>query len=579
MSNMQRIFGVSFSEHTQRGVWMLLTFTFVFLAVGLGLRDPWPADEPRFAQIAREMVESGQWLFPMRGNELYPDKPPIFMWLIASLYWLTDSIRVAFLLPSAIAGTVSVWAVYDITRRIWDARRGWWAAGMLVMSVQFIIQAKAAQIDATVCMWITLGCYGVLRATLTENGRNWWFAACVFMALGIMTKGVGFLPLLMLIPYGILVKQRTPTTVPLYRHSWGVWFGGIGLLFATLFLWLGPMLLTVSGMHDPAYEAYRDNIMLKQTVTRYANAWHHIKPFWFYVTSVVPWAWLPMIAFVPWLLKPFKTAWQQREPRVWLPLGFVLLMLLFFSISSGKRGVYILPALPMLAIACAAFVEGVIERKGLKRLTVGIISTLIIVFIAGGVLALLNKPPMTKLMETHDIQPGAMFLFIGIVSALVVFLLRRTHALVIWSGFSVVLWLTYSTWAYSLMNHARTPINVMQHANEMVPKGAVVALIETGEQFMLFSPLEIAHFGYHTPANIQLQAAWSWMAKDKNRFVLAPASLDFSCFDPAGAEEAGFAHREHWLLLTPANRLPTCELDEQQPETFHYKPKHIIGSH
>lgn len=77
--------------------WLLL-IALVVLGAGLGLRDPWPADEPRFALIAKEMVESGQWLFPMRGGELYPDKPPLFMWGIAIGYVLTGSIKVAFLL-------------------------------------------------------------------------------------------------------------------------------------------------------------------------------------------------------------------------------------------------------------------------------------------------------------------------------------------------------------------------------------------------------------------------------------------------------------------------------------------------
>lgn len=63
----------------------------VFLT-GVGLRDPWPEDEPRFAQVAREMVQSGQWFFPTHGGEFYSDKPPIFMWTIAGLYWLTDNL-------------------------------------------------------------------------------------------------------------------------------------------------------------------------------------------------------------------------------------------------------------------------------------------------------------------------------------------------------------------------------------------------------------------------------------------------------------------------------------------------------
>ncbi|WP_414673491.1 ArnT family glycosyltransferase, partial [Marinobacter sp. UBA2498] len=51
---------------------LLLAFAAVVIFTGIGLRSPWPADEPRFAEVAREMVASGQWLIPMRGGEFYP---------------------------------------------------------------------------------------------------------------------------------------------------------------------------------------------------------------------------------------------------------------------------------------------------------------------------------------------------------------------------------------------------------------------------------------------------------------------------------------------------------------------------
>ena len=78
-------------------------FALLLLGIGIGLRDPWPSDEPRFALVAHWMVEHGQWLFPHRGRELYPDKPPVFMWLQALSYLVTRSWRVAFLLPSLLA--------------------------------------------------------------------------------------------------------------------------------------------------------------------------------------------------------------------------------------------------------------------------------------------------------------------------------------------------------------------------------------------------------------------------------------------------------------------------------------------
>ena len=63
-------------------LWLALAL-FVIVGTGLGIRDPWPADEPRFAALARDMALSHEWLFPRVGGDLYQDKPPLFFWLLA----------------------------------------------------------------------------------------------------------------------------------------------------------------------------------------------------------------------------------------------------------------------------------------------------------------------------------------------------------------------------------------------------------------------------------------------------------------------------------------------------------------
>src|ERR1044071_9156121 len=78
----------------------LLALALLLIATGIGLRDPWPADEPRFALVARDMVATGEWLIPRVGGELYSDKPPLFFWLIALGLQTSGSLRLAFLLPS-----------------------------------------------------------------------------------------------------------------------------------------------------------------------------------------------------------------------------------------------------------------------------------------------------------------------------------------------------------------------------------------------------------------------------------------------------------------------------------------------
>ena len=79
--------------------WLLLA-ALIVLGAGIGLRDPWPSDEPRYTLVAKQMVASGDWLFPHRGSELYSDKPPMLMWIEAAFYQLVGSWRMAFLVPS-----------------------------------------------------------------------------------------------------------------------------------------------------------------------------------------------------------------------------------------------------------------------------------------------------------------------------------------------------------------------------------------------------------------------------------------------------------------------------------------------
>src|SRR3546814_20707521 len=71
-----------------REFWLLAVVALLVLGAGLGLRDPWPADEPRFVLVAKQMWESGDWWFPHRGQELYSDKPPLYFWLLGASYAL-----------------------------------------------------------------------------------------------------------------------------------------------------------------------------------------------------------------------------------------------------------------------------------------------------------------------------------------------------------------------------------------------------------------------------------------------------------------------------------------------------------
>src|SRR5215217_5812131 len=136
-------------------VFWLVGLALLMMGVGLGLRDPWPADEPRFALIAQDMLRSGDWLIPRVGGDLYADKPPVFFWLLAGSMALTGSMRLGFLLPSLLAGVGTVVLVYDLLRRVRGREVALTGGFMLLLTFQFVWQARQAQIDATLCFFTT----------------------------------------------------------------------------------------------------------------------------------------------------------------------------------------------------------------------------------------------------------------------------------------------------------------------------------------------------------------------------------------------------------------------------------------
>ena len=563
-------------HHHVQNLWCLLLIALVLILSGVGLRDPWPADEPRFAQIAMEMVQSGQWFFPYRGGELYPDKPPIFMWAIAVFYWLSGSIKLAFLLPSALSGIATVYLVYSLGRKLWSAQIGFYAALLLLFSLQFTLQAKTAQIDAMVCLWITLGCYGLLRFLLIDGLWRWYYFAWFFMGIGVITKGVGFLPLLMLLPYALLRITKWQNAKTSYPHITGSWRWLLGplVMLVAIGLWFVPMLLLVEHSNNPLYEVYRDNILFKQTVKRYADSWHHIKPAWYYLVSVIPLFWLPISLLLPWLAVRWQRACQELDYRIMLPLVWIVLVLVFFSASPGKRGVYVLPALPMLALISAPYLRDILSKVWPPRLLWSLVLLLSMVLLVAGIAGWFELAALQKLAIKYQLEPWAFFTTVGVggLVCAAIFNHRSQRNWLSWPSFISLLWLLYSTWGYSLLGAVKTPKGIFSQMSQFVPADAELALVKFSEQFILFSPYAVTHFGYHTDEQQQLRAAWQWQSNHPQRYVLLDKLLISQCYDAAKGVDLGYVHGEDWVLLGPDSRLAECQYPEQPLIEYHYQP-------
>src|SRR5262245_61374252 len=156
------------------------------------------------------MLATGDWLVPRVAGDLYAQKPPFYFWLMAASMALTGSLRVGFLLPSLLAGVGTVVLVYDLLRRAHGREVGFAGGLVLLGTFAFVWQAREAQIDATLCFLTTLSLYGLLRHLLVAPAPGWFLAGWAAAGLGVITKGVGFLPLLALIPLGVLAARGWP---------------------------------------------------------------------------------------------------------------------------------------------------------------------------------------------------------------------------------------------------------------------------------------------------------------------------------------------------------------------------------
>jgi len=536
-----------------RDVVLLLCLGVVLLAPGLGLRDPWPADEPRFALIARDMVATGEWLFPQVGGDLYQDKPPVFFWSIATGYLVSGSLRLAFLLPSLLAGLATLWLVYDLGRRAWSREAGLASALLLAVSVQLVIQARVAQIDMLLTFFTTGALYGIGRHLLA--GPDWRaYAAGGFAAgVGVITKGTGFLPLLLLLPYFLL---RRAGFRGLWIGSGGArWWLAPAAALAGIALWLVPMVLAVGLSGDPRLAAYRDEILFQQTVTRYAASWAHHSPWYYFLVEVIPPLWLPGTLLLPWLLPRWRAAWRARDGREGLLLGWILLVVLFFSASPGKRGVYVLPALPAFALAAGPFLADLWTRRGVQRALFWLAA--LVPLVAGAAVAylgLLRPDKMAELADRYDVTSLAPLGAVAVAGAVVLAWLRPSRGAFAWAAvLALVTWIQ-GFWINPMINGARSGRDFVATVEQAASPGSELGFLAYREQYLLYLTRPITNFGHRRvlrEGEQEVDDGARWLNASPGRELVVDDVRRQQCFASAPAKSLGHANRRDWFLVAP----------------------------
>ncbi len=538
----------------RREFWLFLLIALIVLGAGIGLRDPWPADEPRFALAAKHMVESGEWLITHRGSELYSDKPPMFMAMQAASFELTRNWRIAFLLPSLLAALGTLFLIYDFGRRQWNHRVGLWAGILVLSTFQFAYQSKRAQIDPLVTFFITLANYGLLRHFLLgPNWRAYWLG-CFAAGLGVITKGVGVLALLMLLPFAF-ARWRHWQNLAQIRGGALRWSAGALAFLAAIALWIVPMVLTVRASASAEYHAYLNDILFHQTAARYAESWDHLQPWW-YFAGIIAYGWLPLSIILIGVVPRWVERLTARDARFLLPLGWVALIIVFFSIPSGKRDVYIMPALPWIALLAAPFMDELLEKPWLRRALFALTMVFALGFLAAGIgawngwIAAANALVIERGLGNGGAGLWGFLIGVGVIAALAALLFRIRRSAI---GLGVTLagiWLLWGFWAYPVLNDSTSAAKIMRKAGEVAGPTAEIALVGWKEQNLLLADREVTEFGFKKPKNQQLAEAIRWQEKNPDtRWVFILDRVMAPCIDRDKAIVVGHANRREWLMF------------------------------
>jgi len=346
------------TARTRTDVLLLAGFCAFLFFYGMGSFGLIGADEPRYAQVAREMLEHRDWITPTLAGHVWLEKPPLYYWQAMLAYSVLGVSDVAARVPSAIDATLLVVAVYLFFRRF---RRGAEVdAALITASCAGIIgYARAASMDMALTATFAIGM--LAWWAWRESGKKMYLAIFyASMALGMLAKGpvAPFLAAAIIVLFAAVIREWR-----LILKT--AWLPGIALFCVMALPWYVAVQL-----RNPQF--FREFILEHNLARFSSNLYHHPEPFWYYVPVI-------LIGLVPWTV--FVIAAFAQTVRVWwaerksLPAEpdfefqctlftslWLIVPVAFFSISQSKLPGYILPAIPAGALLLAQYLHQQLEN-------------------------------------------------------------------------------------------------------------------------------------------------------------------------------------------------------------------------
>jgi 4-amino-4-deoxy-L-arabinose transferase-like glycosyltransferase len=317
-------------------------------------------DEPRYAWIARDMAETGDWVTPRLYGRPWFEKPPLYYWGAAICFKLFGVSEAAARLPSAISALLATLAMAWLAWRLYGAETARWLLLLLPTTVGMIGFSHAAATDMPFSAMLTIAmvCAAVIVGLVPDKSsqdgaqptaplqgetgvaRRWGVLILFgfFLGLAVLAKG----------PAGVILCGGAGFFWALFTKRWRDAFrlfppAAIAAFCATALPWY-----ILCARRNPDFFRI---FIIEHNFKRYLTPeFQHIQPFWFYVpilfVSIFPWSFFAVLGSVDLLRQ--HAAWKATASLFFL--SWFAFCVLFFTISQSKLPGYVLPAVPPLVL-------------------------------------------------------------------------------------------------------------------------------------------------------------------------------------------------------------------------------------
>jgi hypothetical protein len=227
-------------------------------------------------------------------------------------------------------------------------------------------------------------------------------------------------------------------------------------------------------------------------------------------------------------------------------------VVLFFSLSTGKRGLYILPALPALIVAASAHLPALFQRPAVQRVSLGLAAILVLPAVLLSVALLIEHPrAMEFIAESELVDATPILVFAAVAGSIWLWAWRSQKTLWAWPGVLVTLTTVWGLMAAPQLNPIRSASAFMATVQAQVADDEHLGLLAYKEQFLLHLDRDIVNFGHARwrEGDAEAYDAARWLVAQPERVLLVPDYFIETCFNDSEKTALGTSSRFEWFLV------------------------------